>query len=74
MTFRAKHPLIDKLIDELIDRAKREERLQVGVDLCPDLKLAAHLRKAQVKTRKARKALVDQMKLTLARENSGGTT
>ena len=73
MTFRANHPLVDNFIDLLIEAAKQEARLQTAIDEFPELKLAKHLRKAQVQTRRSRKALVDQIKLTVARQNSGGT-
>ena len=68
MTFQKKHPLIDSFIDLLIQAAGNEARLQIGVEEFPELKLAKHLRKAQVQTRRSRKALVDQIKLALHRE------
>jgi hypothetical protein len=68
MTFQKKHPLIHELIDELIQAARNEESMRIAMIL--DKSSATKLRKAQVRTRGKRKALVDQIKLTLARKDT----
>lgn len=69
MTYRPPIPGLITAVDDLIRDARREERLQVGVDMHPELKLAKHLRKAQVQTRRSRKTLIHLVRDALAAES-----
>jgi len=68
MTFKTKHPFLNELIDELIQAARVEATSRIAAQLSPIRPVVAEARKREVAARKARKALVDQIKLSLHRD------